>query len=130
MWGGVTLIFGPIDILTRGRPRTVLARYTTASTFPAIRSPRAVPPRMGLSIAGHRFGPDGYSVPAAHVRLNQPIDHECRADMNSILPCVPAMRFDRLVQIGNVEGRGQCDAAVALDPRDNVVRSGRTVGAA
>src|SRR5690242_18257002 len=72
--------------------------------------------------------PDGHGVSAAHVRLNQSIDHECRADMDSILPCVPAMQFDRLVQIRNVECSGEFDAAVALDPRDNVVWSGCAVG--
>ena len=49
--------------------------------------------------------------------------------MDSILPCIPAVQFDRPVQIRNVEGSGQLDAAITLDPRDNVVWSGGAVGA-
>src|SRR5262245_11972796 len=48
--------------------------------------------------------------------------------MDSILSCVPAMPFDRLVQIRNVECGGQLDAAITLDPRDNIVWSGCAVG--
>ena len=39
------------------------------------------------------------------------------------------MPFDRPVQIGNVESGGQCDAAVMLDPRDDIVWRGCAVGA-
>ena len=47
-----------------------------------------------------------HGVSAAHVRMHQSVDHECRADMDAVLPGVPAMRFDRLVEIGNVNRRG------------------------
>ena len=39
------------------------------------------------------------------------------------------MQFDRPVQIRNVECSGQFDAAITLDPRDNIVWSGCAVGA-
>src|ERR1044072_3257288 len=82
-----------------------------------------------LVSANKALRPGGDGVAAAEVRLNQSVDHECRADMDSILPCVAAMPFDRPVQIGNVECSRQRDAAVTLDPRDDIVRRGAAVGA-
>src|ERR1700733_10033799 len=81
------------------------------------------------SAANKALRPDGHGISATHVRLNQAIDHECRTDMDPILPCVPAMPFDRPVQIRNIECSGELDAAVTLDPRENIVGSGGAVGA-
>src|SRR5690349_7031012 len=60
-------------------------------------------------------------VAAAHIGLYQPVDHEGRRHMDAVLAGISAVPLHLAVQIGDGEGLGELDAAIALDPMDDVV---------
>src|SRR5689334_7955366 len=65
--------------------------------------------------------PIGDGITAAHLGLNQTINHETRRHMDAVLASVLGMPLHLAVEIRYRKGVRELHATVALDPGDDVV---------
>src|SRR4051812_14139142 len=63
-------------------------------------------------------------VATAHIGLDQPVDHERRRHVDTVLAGVLAVPLHLSIEIGDCEGLSKVHTAVALDPPDDVVGGG------